>query len=269
MSIKAADVAKLRKATGAGMMDCKNALTEAEGDFDAAVSIIRKKGMAIANKRADREATEGVVLAKVSEDKKKGAMITLNCETDFVAKNDNFVAFAAKILDIALENMPADLEALKALDLEGRTIEAHVTEQTKIDLSFFYKMESEYSVAYIHAGNKLSTLIGFNQSVEEQMGRDVAMQAAAMAPIAIDKDNVDADVIAKELEIGKEKARLEGKPEAMLDKIAQGRLGKFFKETTLLNQDFVKDGKQTVKQYLSSSSKDLTVVEMKRFTLNA
>ncbi len=274
MSIKAADVAKLRKATGAGMMDCKNALTEAEGDFDAAVSIIRKKGMAIANKRADREATEGVVLAKVSEDKKKGAMITLNCETDFVAKNDNFVAFATKILDIALENMPADLEALKALDLEGRKIEEHVTEQTgvigeKIDLSFFDKMESEYSVAYIHAGNKLSTLIGFNKSVEEQMGRDVAMQAAAMAPIAIDKDNVDADVIAKELEIGKEKARLEGKPEAMLDKIAQGRLGKFFKETTLLNQDFVKDGKQSVKQYLSSSDKDLTVVAMKRFTLNA
>ncbi len=274
MSIKAADVAKLRKATGAGMMDCKNALTEAEGDFDAAVSIIRKKGMAIANKRADREATEGVVLAKVSEDKKKGAMITLNCETDFVAKNDSFVAFAAKILDIALENMPADLEALKALDLEGRKIEEHVTEQTgvigeKIDLSFFDKMESEYSVAYIHAGNKLSTLIGFNGSVEEQMGRDVAMQAAAMAPIAIDKDDVDADVIAKELEIGKDKARLEGKPEAMLDKIAQGRLGKFFKETTLLNQDFVKDGKKTVKQYISSENKDLTVVAMKRFTLNA
>lgn len=274
MSIKAADVAKLRKATGAGMMDCKKALTEAEGDFDSAVEIIRKKGMAIANKRADREATEGVVLAKVSEDKKNGAMITLNCETDFVAKNDGFVAFATKILDIALANMPADLEALKALEMDGRKIEEHVTEQTgvigeKIDLSFFDKIEAEAAVAYIHAGNKLATLIGFNKEIEEQMGRDVAMQTAAMAPIAINEDAVPADVIAKELEIGKEKARLEGKPEAILDKIAQGRLGKFFKETTLLNQDFVKDGKKTVKQYLAEADKDLTVVEMKRFTLNA
>nr|WP_320117973.1 translation elongation factor Ts [uncultured Marinifilum sp.] len=274
MSIKAADVAKLRKATGAGMMDCKKALIESEGDFDKAVEIIRKKGMAIANKRADREATEGVVLAKVSADKKKGAMITLNCETDFVAKNDGFVAFATKILDIALENMPADLEALKALEMDGRKIEEHVTEQTgvigeKIDLSFFDKIEAEAAVAYIHAGNKLATLIGFNKDVEEQMGRDVAMQAAAMAPIAINEDEVPADVVAKELEIGKEKARLEGKPEQILDKIAQGRLGKFFKEVTLLNQDFVKDGKKTVKQYLAEADKDLTVVAMKRFTLNA
>ncbi|MFA9371373.1 MAG: translation elongation factor Ts [Labilibaculum antarcticum] len=274
MSIKAADVAKLRKATGAGMMDCKNALVEAEGDFDAAVTIIRKKGMSIANKRADRSATEGVVLAKVSEDKKSGAMITLNCETDFVAKNDSFVEFATKILDLALTNMPADLEALKALDLEGRKVEEHVTEQTgiigeKIDLSFFGKMEAEYAVAYIHAGNKLSTMIGFNNTLEEQMARDVAMQAAAMAPISIDKDDVDADVVAKELEIAKEKARIEGKPEAMLDKIAAGRLAKFFKESTLLNQDFVKNNKQTIKQYLAESNKDLTVTKMMRFTLNA
>lgn len=274
MSIKAADVAKLRKAMGAGMMDCKNALVEAEGDFDKAVEIIRKKGMAIANKRADREATEGVVLAKVSENGKLGAMISLNCETDFVAKNDSFVAFAGKILDVAIANNPADLEALKAMDLEGRKIEEHVTEQTgvigeKIDLSYFGKIEAEAAVAYIHAGNKLATLIGFNKEVDVQMGRDVAMQAAAMAPIAVDKDGVAEDVIAKELEIGKEKARLEGKPEAMLDKIAQGRLGKFFKETTLLNQDFVKDNKMSVKQYLASADKDLTATSMMRFTLNA
>ncbi|MCT4604429.1 MAG: translation elongation factor Ts, partial [Marinifilum sp.] len=271
MSIKAADVAKLRKATGAGMMDCKKALTEAEGDFDAAVEIIRKKGMAIANKRADREATEGVVLAKVSEDKKRGALITLNCETDFVAKNENFVAFATQILDTALANKPADLEALKALEMDGRTVEAHVTEQTgvigeKIDLSTYETIEAENAVAYIHAGNKLATLIGFNKEVEEQMGKDVAMQAAAMAPIAINEDAVPADVVAKELEIGKEKARLEGKPEQILDKIAQGRLGKFFKEVTLLNQDFVKDGKKSVKQYLADADKDLTVTAMKRFT---
>lgn len=274
MSIKAADVAKLRKATGAGMMDCKKALVETNGDFDAAVEIIRKKGMAIANKRADREATEGVVLAKVSDDKKKGAIITLNCETDFVAKNDGFVEFATKILNIALENMPADLEALKALDMEGRTIAEQVTEQTgiigeKLDLSYFDKIEAESVIAYIHAGNKLSTLLGFNKPVEEQMAKDVAMQAAAMAPIAVSEDEVPADVVAKELEIGKEKARLEGKPEQILDKIAQGRLGKFFKEVTLLNQDFVKDNKKSIKQYLAEADKDLTVVAMKRFTLNA
>jgi len=274
MSIKAADVAKLRKAMGAGMMDCKNALVEAEGDFDKAVEIIRKKGMAIASKRADREASEGVVLAKVSENGKLGAMISLNCETDFVAKNENFVAFAGKILDVAIANNPADLEALKALDLEGRKIEEHVTEQTgiigeKIDLSYFGKIEEEAAVAYIHAGNKLATLIGFNKEIDAQMGRDVAMQAAAMAPIAVDKDGVAEDVVAKELEIGKEKARLEGKPEAMLEKIAQGRLGKFFKESTLLNQDFVKDNKMSVKQYLASADKDLTATAMLRFTLNA
>lgn len=274
MSVKAADVMKLRKATGAGMMDCKKALIESEGDFDKAVEAIRKKGMAIANKRADREAKEGVVLAKISEDKKKGAMITLNCETDFVAKNDGFVEFATKILDLALEVMPENLEALKALQLDGRTIEEMVTEQTgvigeKIDLSFFDKIEAESAVAYIHPGNKLATMIGFNHEVDCQMGKDVAMQAAAMAPIAIDKDGVAEDVVAKELDIAKEKARLEGKPEQMLDKIAQGRLGKFFKESTLLNQDFVKENKKSVRQYLSEANKELTVVAMKRFTLNA
>ncbi|MRT92164.1 translation elongation factor Ts [Ancylomarina sp. 16SWW S1-10-2] len=274
MSIKAADVAKLRKAMGAGMMDCKNALVEADGDFDKAVVIIREKGMAIASKRADREASEGVVLAKVSENGKLGAMISLNCETDFVAKNDSFIAFAGKILDVAIANNPADLEALKALDLEGRKIGDYVTEQTgiigeKIDLSYFSKIEAEAAVAYIHAGNKLATLIGFNMEVEKQMGRDVAMQAAAMAPIAIDKDGVAEDVVAQELEIGKEKARLEGKPEAMLDKIAQGRLGKFFKESTLLNQDFVKDNKMSIKQYLATADKSLNVTAMQRFTLNA
>ena len=274
MSVKAADVMKLRKATGAGMMDCKKALIDSEGDFDKAVEAIRKKGMAIANKRADREAKEGVVLAKISEDKKKGAMITLNCETDFVAKNDGFVEFATKILDLALEVMPENLEALKALQLDGRTIEEMVTEQTgvigeKIDLSFFDKIEAESAVAYIHPGNKLATMIGFNHELDCQMAKDVAMQAAAMAPIAIDKDGVAEDVVAKELDIAKEKARLEGKPEQMLDKIAQGRLGKFFKESTLLNQDFVKENKKSVRQYLSEANKELTVVAMKRFTLNA
>ena len=274
MAITAADVSKLRKSTGAGMMDCKKALTEAEGDFDKAVEIIRKKGQAIANKRADREATEGVVLAKVSEDGKHGALIVLNCETDFVAKNESYVDFATSILDAALAGRPADLDALKALELNGRPIIELITEQTgvigeKLDLASYETVSAESVIAYIHAGNKLATLVGFNQEgVDQQAAKDVAMQAAAMAPVALDADSVPAEVKEKELEIGKEMARNEGKPEAMLEKIAMGRLNKFFKENTLLNQVFVKDSKLTVKQYLESSSKGLTAVDFKRFTLN-
>lgn len=274
MEIKAADVMKLRKATNAGMMDCKKALTEAEGNFDTAVDIIRKRGLAIANKRADREAKEGCVLAKVSTDGKNGAMVALNCETDFVAKNEGFIALTEKILNVALENLPADKDALLALDLEGKDLGTYVAEQSgvigeKVEVSFYGKATAEDVAAYIHAGNKLATLIGFNKSTDEQIKKDVAMQAAAMAPIAIDKDGVAKDVVAHELEIGKEKAREEGKPEAMLEKIAMGRLNKFFKESTLLEQTFVKDGKKSVKQYLQEADKDLTATEMVRFTLNA
>ncbi len=275
MAITAADVSKLRKSTGAGMMDCKKALTEAEGDFEKAVEIIRKKGQAIANKRADREATEGVVLAKVTEDNKKGAMLVLNCETDFVAKNESFVAFAASILDAALAADATDLEAVKALELNGRPVQEQITEQTgvigeKLDLSFFDKVSAESVVAYIHPGNKLATLVGFNQAgVDAQVGKDVAMQAAAMAPVALNADSVPADVKEKELEIGKEMARNEGKPEAMLEKIAMGRLNKFYKESTLLEQAFVKDNKISIKQYLDNTSKGLTAVDFKRFSLNA
>lgn len=273
MSIQAADVAKLRKQTGAGMMDCKKALTEAEGDFDRAVQIIRERGQAIANKRADREATEGAVIAKVSADGKNGALIALNCETDFVAKNDDFVALAHKICDTALANMPENLEALLALDFEGTTLGEAVVAQSgvtgeKMEVAFYDKVNAESITAYIHMGNKLATLIGFNQAaVEEQVGKDVAMQAAAMAPVAIDKDDVPANVIEEELNIGREKARQEGKPEEMLDKIAQGRLGKFFKEMTLLNQVSVKDNKVTIAQMLDNASKGLTVTAMKRYAL--
>ncbi len=274
MEIKAADVMKLRKATNAGMMDCKKALTEAEGDFDKAVDIIRKKGLAIANKRADRDATEGCVLAKTTADGKNGVLVALNCETDFVAKNEGFIALTEKILNVALENLPADKDALLTLNIEGKTIADLVAEQTgiigeKLEISFYGKASAEDVVAYIHAGNKLATLIGFNKTTDEQVKRDVAMQAAAMAPIAIDKDNVPENVVAHELEIGKEKAREEGKPEAMLDKIAQGRLNKFFQETTLLNQAFIKDSKMSVKQYLQSEDKDLTATDMVRFTLSS
>ena len=274
MAISASDVMKLRKATGAGMMDCKAALAEADGDFNRAVEIIREKGKLVANKRADREASEGAVLAKVSDDKKFGALVVLNCETDFVAKNEGFVAFAEKILDMAIANKPADLDALKALKMDGRSIEDHVTEQTgiigeKLELSAYETVQAEDSIAYIHPGNKLATLVGFSKAVaDEQVAKDVAMQVAAMAPVAVDKDDVPAETVEQELKIAKEKFRQEGKPENMLDKIAQGALAKFFKESTLLNQTFVKDGKISIREYLAASDKGLSVTSFKRYTLN-
>ncbi|MBN2683553.1 MAG: elongation factor Ts [Bacteroidales bacterium] len=270
--IKAADVSKLRQMTGAGMMDCKKALVEANGDFEIAVDIIRKKGQALANKRADREASEGVVLAKVSADGKKGALIVLNCETDFVAKNESFVQFAKAVLDVAVENLPADLEALKTLEFNGRTVADNVNDQTgsigeKIDLSNYEFINAEQVTAYIHPGNQIATLVGFNKVVDLQVGKDVAMQTAAMAPVSIDKEDVPAKVIEKELEIGREQARQEGKPEELLDKIAQGKLNKFYKESTLHNQDFIKDGKISVKQYLDSVEKGLSVTGFKYYSI--
>ncbi|HAX96164.1 MAG TPA: elongation factor Ts [Prolixibacteraceae bacterium] len=275
MSFTTADVVKLRKSTGAGMMDCKNALTEAEGNFDRAVEIIRERGKLVASKRADRDATEGVVLAKVTEDHKFGALVVLNCETDFVAKNENFIGFTTKILDLALANKPASLDELKELVMEGRTIGTHVTEQTgiigeKLELSYYGKVEAENVVPYIHPGNKLATLVGFNQAgIEVQVGKDVAMQVAAMNPVAVNRESVPQTTIEKELEIAKEKFRLEGKPEAMLDKIAQGALQKWFAESTLLEQSFIKDGKITVKQYLTGIEKNLTVTAFERYSLDA
>jgi len=273
MEISAADVMKLRKVTGAGMMDCKTALADAEGDFDRAIDIIREKGKLVASKRADRAATEGVVLAKVDASGKKGALVVLNCETDFVAKNEAFVAFAEKILDAAIANNAADLDAVKALMLDGRTVENHVIEQTgvigeKLDLPYYAKLDAETVVAYIHPGNKLSTLVGFNKAgVDTQVAKDIAMQVAAMNPVAVDKDFVPAEIVAKELEIAKEKFRQEGKPEAMLDKISQGALVKFFKESTLLNQAFIKENKQTVAEFLQSVDKGLTVTNFFRYNL--
>ncbi len=273
MEISTADVVKLRKATGAGMMDCKNALADAEGNFDRAVEIIREKGKLVASKRADRESSEGVVLAKVSANQSFGAIISLNCETDFVAKNENFVALTHKILDQALANKSNSLDAVKALVLDGRTIGEQVMEQTgiigeKIELPFYESVSAVFVVPYIHPGNKLATLVGFNKVVDVQVGKDIAMQIAAMSPVAIDNNDVAPEIVEQELKIAKEKFRLEGKPENMLDKIAQGALNKFFKESTLLNQDFVKDNKMTIRQYLGNVDKDLKVTEIKRFTLN-
>lgn len=272
--ISAADVAKLRRVTLAGMMDCKKALEESGGDFNKAIEIIRKKGQAVANKRADREASEGVVLSKVTADGKLGAIMVLNSETDFVAKNADFLALANKIIDIALANKPATLEDLKALPMEGATVGEKVVEYIgiigeKLDVSYYEKIEAAHVQAYIHPGSKLATLAGFTKAgVDVQVYKDIVMQIAAMNPVAVDKDFVPESVIAQEIEIGKEQARREGKPEEMLEKIAQGKLAKFFKDSTLLNQEFVKDNKVTIKQYLQSADKDLSVTEFKRYSLN-
>jgi len=273
MNISAADVAKLRKATGAGMMDCKNALVDAEGNFDRAIEIIREKGKLIASTRADRDSSEGVVLSKVSEDKSFGAVISLNSETDFVAKNENFIALTQKILDQAIANRCVTLDEVKALLMDGRTIGDQVLEQTgiigeKIELSYYASISAANVVPYIHPGNKLATLVGFSKAIAYQAGRDVAMQIAAMNPVAVDNSDVAPEIVEQELKIAREKFRLEGKPEAMLDKIAQGALNKFYKDSTLLNQEFVKDNKTTIRQYLTGVDKDVKVNGFIRFTLN-
>jgi elongation factor Ts len=273
-TINAADVAKLRRITLAGMMDCKKALEESDGNFDKAIEIIRKKGQAVANKRADREAGEGAVLAKVAPTGKSGALIVLNSETDFVAKNAEFLNLANNILNIALANNPATLEDLKALKLDGTKIGEKIIEYIgvigeKIELSYYEKIEAPAVQAYIHPGNRLATLVGFTKAgADAQVYKDIAMQVAAMNPVAVDKDEVKPETIAQEIEIGKEQARREGKPEEMLEKIAQGKLTKFFKESTLLNQDYVKDNKMTIRQYLQSVDKDLKVTAFRRYTLN-
>jgi len=273
-TISSAEVAKLRKVTLAGMMDCKKALEESNGNFEKAIEIIRKKGQAVANKRADRDATEGVVLSQVTANGKQGAMIVLNSETDFVAKNAEFISLANKILDLALAKNPSSLDELKALKLDNTKVEEKVIEFVgiigeKLNLAYFEKVEAAHVQAYIHPGNKLATLVGFSKAGNNvQVYKDVAMQVAAMNPVAIDKEDVPEKIIAQEIEIGKEQARRDGKPENMLEKIAQGKLGKFYKDNTLMNQEFIKDNKMTIRQYLQTADKELTVTAFKRFTLN-
>ena len=271
--ITASEVASLRKITGAGMMDCKKALQESNGDTDKAIEILRKKGQKIAAKREDRDAKEGCVLAGVSADSSWGAIVVLNCETDFVSKNEEFVAVTQSILDTAIANKPADIDALKALEINGSSVEQIVMDQMgkigeKIELGYYASVDGTSVTPYIHPGNKLATLVAFNKQIADvQIGKDVAMQIAAMNPVSIDKDDCPSDIIEKEIEIGKEQALREGKPEAMLEKIALGKLNKFYSENTLLNQEFVKDSKQTISQYLKSSDKELTVTGFKRFGL--
>ena len=276
MAITASDVNKLRQQTGAGMMDCKNALVEANGDFEAAIDILRKKGQKIAAKRGDNEAKEGVVLAQATTDGKSGVILTLNCETDFVAKNEGYVTLVQSLVDLALANKPSSVDQLMALPYDERlSVSEKITEQIgvigeKLDLSNYAVVTGEKVVAYNHPGNQLATLVGFSADGSDmnEVGRQVAMQVAAMNPLAIDKSGVDDTTISRELEIGKELAIQEGKPADMADKIAQGRLNKFFKENTLLSQQFIRDEKVTVEQFLDNTVKGLTVTDFKRFSLS-
>lgn len=276
MAITAADVNKLRQMTGAGMMDCKNALVESDGDIDIAIDILRKKGQKIAAKRSDRDANEGFVFSKTSDDHSYGALIMLNCETDFVAKTDDFVGFGKAIIDLAVANKVKTVSELNALSINGATVEAAAIELTgktgeKIQISHFEVLENGFVASYNHNGNRLATMVAFNKAVEnlETVGHEVAMQIAAMSPVAVDQDAVSPELIAHELELAREVTRQEGKPENMVEKIAEGKLNKFLKENTLLNQEFIRDNKKTVGQYLKETASDLVCVEFKRLQLGA
>ena len=274
-TITASEVNKLRQMTGAGMMDCKNALVETQGDFEAAVDYLRKKGAKIAAKRADREATEGCVIALVNDSRSAGVIVLLACETDFVAKNEAFVELAKSITSLAMDNKPADLDALKALSLNGVAVADRLMDEVakigeKIDVTKYELVEGSNVVSYIHGSNRMGVLVEMNNAATDAnmvAGKDVAMQIAAMNPVAVNRDSVDANTIERELEIGREQARAEGKPEAMIDRIASGKLEKFFKESTLIAQDFVKDGSMTVEKYLTSVEPGLTVIRFKRVQL--
>ena len=274
VKITAAEVNKLRKTTGAGMMDCKNALVEAEGDFDKAIEILRKKGQKVAAKRADRESSEGAAIAKVSEDRTNGVIISLNCETDFVAKNESFVSLANDLAELAL-NFDSKEDFMKA-NFNGLSVEEKLIEQTgvigeKIEIGGYKRLNAPFVGSYIHAGNKIATLVGLSASVDgsAEAAKDVAMQAAAMNPVALNEEGVEQSVIEKEIEIAKDQLRQEGKPEAMLDKIAQGKLKRFFKDNTLVNQDFIKDSKKSVAQYVKSVDASLEITGFERVALGS
>jgi elongation factor Ts len=270
VTITASDVNKLRTMTGAGMMDCKKALTEANGDFEAAIDLLRKKGQKVAANRSDRDANQGRIVALTNGT--RGILTVLSSETDFVAINEDFIKTADAFAKLALEKSPADHAALLALPYEGMTIGEKVIEMVgrigeKIELSKYEQISAPSVIAYNHPGNKLACIVGFNKVVSDELGKNVAMQVAAMAPVAVDKDDVDASLLERELEIAREQVRAEGKPEDMIEKIAQGKVNKFYKESTLLNQEFIKDNKKTIRQYLQDSDKELTVTGFKRIIL--
>ncbi|MDA3905915.1 MAG: translation elongation factor Ts [Bacteroidales bacterium] len=273
-NITAAEVNKLRKQTGAGMMDCKKALVESEGDFEKAIDFLRKKGQKVAANRSDRDAAEGVVLSKVNDDRTLGAVIMINCETDFVAKNDDFVNYAQSVLDLAIANKAKTSDEVLALSLDGVLIKDSLVDKIgkigeKIELGGYAVLEDASLSAYVHPGNRIATVVALNKVVDgiAEIGKDMAMQVAAMNPIALDQSFVDQATIDRELEVFRDIIRQEGKPEEMVDKIATGKLNKFFKESTLLNQAFIKDSKQSVSVHLKSFDKELTVSNFKRFAL--
>ena len=272
VKVTAAEVNKLRKTTGAGMMDCKKALVEANGDFDSAIEILRKKGQKVAAKRADRESSEGVAIAIANEDNSSGVGVVLACETDFVGKNEDFISLAHKIAFAGLNCITK--EELLQSDIDGMSIEEKLIEQTgvigeKIQINDFRRINADFVGTYIHAGNKISSLVGFSNKCEkiEVAAKDISMQIAAMNPIALDEGSVDSAVIEKEIEIAKDQLRAEGKPEEMLDKIAQGKLKRFFKDNTLIHQAFIKDSKQSVSQYLSSFSNETKITSYSRVSI--
>ena len=271
MKITASEVNKLRKTTGAGMMDCKKALVEAEGDFEKAVENLRKKGQKVAANRADRDSSEGAVLAKVNESNTKGVIVSINCETDFVAKNESYLSMAKELAEIALKHKT--LESLLAADYKGMSIADKLTEQTgvigeKIEIGGFKILKAPFVGSYIHAGNKIATLVGLSAKIDKaaEVAKNVAMQAAAMNPIALNEDGVDASIIEKEIEIAKDQLRQEGKPEEMLDNIAKGKIKRFFKDNTLVNQDFIKNSKVSVGNYVKSAG-DVEITGFARISL--
>lgn len=276
-NITASEVNKLRQMTGAGMMDCKKALVEADGDFEKAIEYLRKKGQKVASNRADRDAKEGIALSKISSDNTIAVNLMLNCETDFVAKNQEFIDFANALADYALINKTKTLEELLEANISGKNVKDGIFDLIgkigeKIDLAHYHIIEAPYCAAYNHNGNRISTIVSFNKkgiTGMEEISKNIAMQITAMNPIAVDKKDVGPTIIEREIEIGKEQARQEGKPEAMLERIALGKLDKFYKENTLLNQEFIKDTKITVKQYLNQADKELNVIVFHRLQLGA
>ncbi|MDR1725532.1 MAG: translation elongation factor Ts [Bacteroidales bacterium] len=271
-NITAALVNELRQRTGVGMMDCKKALVESDGDMDKAIDYLREKGQKLATKRADRDATEGVVLAGVNTDKTFAAVIMMNCETDFVAKNEAFVAFSKSVLEAAIAAKAKTKEEVLALTIDNIKVETMIVEQVakigeKITLSHYEILEAVATYAYIHQGNGLASIVGFSKTGFDVQGKEIAMQVAAMAPVALNRHTVPQDLIEKELEIYRVQIREEGKPEEMVEKIAQGKLNKFFKDSTLLNQDFIRENKKCVEEYLKEHDKDLTVTAFKRLKL--
>ncbi len=276
MAVLAQEVNKLRQTTGAGMMDCKKALTEADGDFDKAIELLRKKGQKVSASRADRDTAEGVVFAKTNDAGTEGALISFTCETDFVAKNEEFIQLGNQIAELAFAQKPENMDILNAMGLGDLSIGEKIIELTgkigeKLEVKAFEILSGEAVVPYIHSNSKLGVLVALKNvnSTEDvtEAGKDVAMQIAAMNPVAVDKDGVDVSIVEKEIEIGKDQARQEGKPEELVEKIAMGKLNKFFKENTLLSQVFVKDNSKSISQYLDSITKNLTVSEFKRVSI--